>query len=357
MMLKRPLPLLMIVSAALLSACSKVEHPEPATTPRLVKTLTLNERSVADWREFPGVVEAAQTADLGFRVPGTLASIKVKEGERVSAGDVLAMLDDTDYQIQLDSRRAEFEQADADYQRAKNLIKQNLIAKADFDKLEAQQASAKAALTSAEQNVKYTVLKAPFDGRVARRHVDNFEDVSTMQPIVTLQDVGALHIKVDIPETVMIHLKEDADAKVFASFDALSDKQYPLALQAVATEADPGSRTFAVTFNMPQVPELNILPGMSVTVRGTQQDSNLQQRIVVPTQTVVETNTGRYVYLVTDIQDDRGTVVAAPVTTGQVTEQGIVILEGLKAGDRIVTAGMSKMSDGITVRVSEEWSQ
>ncbi|MDF2178337.1 efflux RND transporter periplasmic adaptor subunit [Aliiglaciecola sp. CAU 1673] len=340
-----------------LSGCSEPEAPEVQVQPRLVNTYTISRQSVQDWLEFPGVVEAAQSADLGFRVTGKLATLEVNEGDTVTTGQVLATLDDTDYQIQLSSRQAEFDQTNADFNRAQNLLSQNLIARADYDKLEAQRAASLAALTAAKQNVQYTKLTAPFDGRIARRHVDNFEDVSTMQPIFTLQDLSSLHIKVDIPETVMIKLRQDRASKIFASFDSLSDKQYPLALQAVSTEADPSSRTYTVTLSMPRVPDLNILPGMSVTVRGSQQEDIDSAVVMVPTQSVVETNEGRIVFVVEEQEQGLGIVRVRQVTTGKVSQNGIQVTSGLTLGDRVVTAGMSKMADGLTVRTSKEWSK
>jgi len=343
----------------LLTACEEptllVEQPEL----RLVRTQVVSARTGANWREFPGVVDAAQHADLGFRVAGKLAKIKVLEGEQVQKNQLLATLDDTDFQIQLRSRQADYDKAKADYQRAKSLLQQKLIAKSDFDQLEAQHAASLATLTAARQNVEYTRLKAPFAGRIAQRYVDNYEDISTMQAIFTLQDMSSIHIKVNIPETIMIRLKADYSAAVYAIFDAIPQQQFPLALQEVATQADPGSRTFAVTFSMPGVEAFNILPGMSVTVRGTRPDSSdtNAMAMVVPSQAIIENNEGRFAFVVEKLADKQGVITRREVRTGNITEQGLVVLSGLQPGDHLVVAGMSKMSPGLAVRVSEEWSQ
>jgi RND family efflux transporter MFP subunit len=207
--------------------------------------------------------------------------------------------------------------------------------------------------------VEYTNLKAPFAGRIAKRHVDNFEDVSAVQPIFTLQDMSSIHIKVNIPETLMILIKANDKPNVFAMFDSIPNQQFPLTLLEVATQADPGSKTFAVTFNMPRVASFNILPGMSVTVRGSQpiQAVTSYLGVIVPAQAVIETNQGRFAFVVEDIANQLGKVVRKTVTTGHITERGLQVLTGLEPGERLITAGMSKMSEGMTVRVSEEWSQ
>lgn len=341
----------------LLTGCSDNNTQPAAEAPRLVRTATATPGVTSDWMEYPGLVEAAQTANLGFRVPGKLATMKVKEGDLVNKNQILATLDDTDYQIKLTSSQAEFNQAKADFERGQSLLKQNLIAKSDYDKLDAQYSAASASLKAAKQNVQYTTLRAPFSGVIAIRHVDNFEDVSTMQPIFTIQDLSSLHIRVAIPEKVMIKLKKQSDMSVSAVFEGVDHAPVPLALQAVETQADTSSQTFDVTFNMPRVDNLNVLPGMSVTVRGTKDLSATNSAILVPAQSVIENNLGRFVYVVTDIHNGLGTIDARPVETGKVTERGIVILDGIDVGERVVSAGMSKMTDGLVVRVSEEWNQ
>ena len=333
-------------------ACSQ-ETAETEPPLRLVKTLTAAPKSIKGWREFPGVVEAARSANLGFRVTGKLNELSVEEGAKVKKGQVLARLDDTDFKIQLNSRQAELDQAKADYDRAQRLQQQQLIAQADVDRLKAQFTATNAALDAAKQNIEYTVLKAPFPGFIATRHVDNYEDISTFQPIYTLQDLSSIHIAVNIPETVMVRLSNQEEAVVYASFDAIKDRKFPLALQAVSTAADPVSRTFTVTFDMPPVQELNVLPGMSVTVRGALE---VDPSIIVPPQAVLANSEGQYIFVVEDIENDIGIVKKRAVQVGEMNEYGVVIAEGLTPGERLVTAGMSKMYDGLKVRVSEEWS-
>lgn len=355
--LRTSLLCLVIASLFSLSACTKA--PETAIEPvlRSVRVMDVSVSGVPHWREFPGVVKAAQQADLGFRVPGKLATILVKEGDRVKEGQVLATLDDTDYQIQLASRKADYAQAKADFDRAESLLKKRLIAKADYDKLQAQHASAKAAKDTAQKNVDYTLLKAPFAGVIARQHIENFEDVSTLQAIFTLQDLSTLHIEVAIPETVMIRLKQKGAGTVFAIFDALPNRQFPLALQAVSTQADPGSKTFTVTFNMPAVSDANILPGMSVTVRGSRVLEEETDSLLVPAMAVMEDASGRFVYVVESVNKGVGTVQRRPVETGRISEQGINVTSGLGKHDLLVTAGMSKMSEGLKVKIDQEWTQ
>ncbi|MBU1619591.1 MAG: efflux RND transporter periplasmic adaptor subunit [Gammaproteobacteria bacterium] len=331
--------------------CQKAPETEASPAVRLVLTQRVESSSTENWREFPGTVQAGQQADLSFRLAGKLASILLDEGDQIEQGQVLATLEDADYQIQLHSAKAEYTRASAEFARAGALLAKQLISQTDYDKMQAQYVAAQASLEGARQNLQYTIIKAPFSGIVARRYVDNFEDVSAQQSIVTIQDLSTLRIKVDIPETVMIRLKQHSQLKVYAAFDALPEQRFPLTLHAVSTEADPVSQTYSVTFSMSASGGANILPGMSLTVRGTQLLE--ENSIVIPTHVVAENANGRFVYVVQHNGDGTGIVNMRQVSTGPVNEQGITILSGLSAGETIVTAGMSKMSDGLQVRLTQ----
>ena len=190
----------------LLTACTE-EAPLPPPESRPVKTMLVGGDIAGEFRQFPGVVDAIQRADLSFRVQGKITEILVREGDMVDKGQLLARLDPTDYQIVLNDRKASFKTAEANYERAKTLLEKGAISKVDHDKIRAEFFTAEANLKAAEQDMKYTSLNATFLGYIARRHVENFEEVRRKQTVFTLQDISELEIKVDEPETIMIQLR------------------------------------------------------------------------------------------------------------------------------------------------------
>ncbi|WP_020410823.1 efflux RND transporter periplasmic adaptor subunit [Hahella ganghwensis] len=348
-----------LLSFFVLQGCSdssqKMEEEKPL---RPVRTMVIGSMEGANWREFPGTVDAAQKAELGFRVSGKLDSLNVNEGEVVKEGDVLAKLDDTDFQIQFKSRQADYQQAHDDFLRGKALIGKGVISQSDFSKLQAQDVAAQSAMETAQRNLDYTQLKAPFSGRIARRYVENYEEVSAMQPIYALQDISSLLVKVDIPESLMITAQEGTEPDVRALFSGIPGESFPLKLKEISSRADEATRLFNVTFSMPANPKYNILPGMSVTVRGRPPQSNMQDGVVfVPPHVVQEDGDGRYVWTVRHENDTTGVVSRQNVTTGEIQNNGIVIMSGLEVGDEVVTAGMSKMHDGLKVRLTTEGNQ
>ncbi|OZG74484.1 efflux transporter periplasmic adaptor subunit [Hahella sp. CCB-MM4] len=344
-----------LLSIFLLQGCSDDKQVVEEKPLRPVKTMTIGAAGEGNWREFPGAVDAAQKAELGFRVSGKLKSLKVNEGEVVKAGDVIAELDDTDFAIQLKSRQADYQQAHDDFLRGEALIEKGVISQSDFSKLKAQDVAAQSNLEAAKRNLEYTQLKAPFSGRIAERYVENYEEVSAMQPIYALQDVSSLLVKVDIPESLMIRADEGQDPEVEALFSGIPGEKFPLTLKEVSSRADQTTKLFSVTFNMPATNKYNILPGMSVTVRGrAPQVADESGLIYIPPHAVQEDEGGRYVWIVKSAENSTGIVERREVTTGQLQNKGIVILSGLEEGDELVIAGMSKMHPGLKVRLSME---
>ncbi|OUR63477.1 hypothetical protein A9Q73_09470 [Bermanella sp. 47_1433_sub80_T6] len=340
-----------------LMACSKEEVANQVTEAPLkpVRTMTVSLGSVSE-KSFTGVVDAVKTAELGFRVSGELTSVKSKEGDFVEKGQVLATLDQTDFKIALDANQAEFDRASAEFKRAQSLITQGAISTADFEKLKAQKSNATAQLNSAKQNLKYTVLKAPFKGVIAKQYLSNFEKISSSMSFAIIQDISAFEVKINIPESVMIKLKRDEeDRPVYAVFDGNQDKHYPLAFKEVSTRADEKTQTYAVKFVMDEPKDINLLPGMSARVYAELNihDKSIKE-IFVPAHSVLEDSQGRFVYVVNDASETQGEIERRAVVVGELNENGILILQGLDVGDRVVTAGMSKMSPGLMVRLMAE---
>lgn len=342
-----------------LTACDvEQEAAEVAAPLRLVKVLQVEEPAQYQFKEFPGVVDAVQKAELAFRVSGKLEKLLTKEGDIVAKDQLLAQLDDEDYRIQLSSREAEYKQVHGDYLRARKLVDSGAISRSDFNKLQAQNSTAEANLATARQTLGYTSLKAPFAGRIARRYVENYEDVSAMQSIYLLQDTSSLTIKVNLPSSLMIRMREQAKPEVNAYFDSIPGQSFPLTPLEISTQADETTNTYQVTLSMDTVEGYNILPGMSVTVRGrrTIDNETEQHAFYVPAQAVLSDGKGRYVYLAIPAGEGLATVERRNVETGKLSQRGLEVLSGLNTGERLVVAGMSKMYPGLRVRLSREGS-
>lgn len=353
---------LKITAALLLFGCSSEVPPTSEASLRTVRTIVAGSTHELTGRSFPGVVDANQKATLSFRVSGKLESLSVKEGMPVDKGQVLAKLDDDDFQIQLADAKATYSRAKADFERAALLVEKGHVSKADFDKLSANAASAKANLESAEKKVAYSTLKAPFTGEIAKRYVENFQEVSASQPIFLIQDLSKLEVEVDIPSSIMVNSTRDRGLlDINAKFDAIPERQFPLTVKEVATVADEITQTYAVTLTMENVDGYSILPGMTATVSATPKKSVQSQdvisEIVVPSQSVMGDGTEAFVWVLEpDLEakatgENTGVITKVTVIVGDVLPAGLQILSGLEPGEHVVTAGMSKLSEGQKVRL------
>jgi RND family efflux transporter MFP subunit len=358
-MIPKTLLKLSCASIALLTivACSDEDVTSQVTQAPLkpVRTMTVSLGGVS-LKSFTGVVDAIKTAELGFRVSGELKSVNTKEGVEVKKGQVIATLDQTDFKITRDASQAEFDRASAEFKRAQSLITQGAISTADFEKLKAQKSNATAQLANAQQNLKYTVLKAPFSGIIAKQYLSNFEKISSSASFAVVQDLSAFEVKINIPESVMIKIKRDEEERpVYAVFDGNQNKHYPLVFKEVSTRSDEKTQTYAVKFVMDAPIDINLLPGMSARVYAALNvhDKAIKE-IFVPAHCVLEDSHGRFVYVVNETSETQGDVERRAVVVGELNENGILVLQGLDVGDKVVTAGMSKMSPGLTVRLMAE---
>lgn len=347
-----------LITALFLAGCGEEEVAQEVEVVRPVKTLVVGGGSGGSTREFPGVVDATQNADMSFRVSGKLESISVKEGDQVKAGQILARLDQADFKIILADRKASYDTAKANFNRAAKLVKKGHISKTDYDKLKATYAGAKAGLEAAEQDMKYTTMKASFAGYIAKRYVENFEEVSAKQIIFSLQDVSSLDIKVDLSENLMIRIKKNKDnkTKVYARFSAIKGQQFPLTLKEISTKADEQTQTFQVTLNMKPPENYRVLPGMSATVvadMGSMTDAD-SEWVNLPVAAVISSLDKQGTVWIVD--ESSMTVTPRTVETGALTGRNVAVM-GLNSGDRVVIAGAAFLREGMKVSLLETGEQ
>jgi len=338
-----------------LAGCGRDEVVEKEPAIRPVKVMTVGGGNDDQVRSFPGQVEASDQVDLSFRVGGPLIEFPVLEGDFVKKGQTVARIDPRDYRIQLDAARAEVERTDADFRRYSALYERDAVSKAQLDQALAARDIARALAEDAEAALGDSSLRAPFSGRVAEVFVENFQDVQAKEPILSLVNVKKVEIVVDVPENLVAAFRTiQLDSRFAARFDAAPDREFDATVSELATQADPRTQSFRVTFTLPQPEGVNVLPGMTVSVLRYAPPGELVD-IVVPAIAIFSDEAGSpHVWVV-----DRGTgaIERRSVRTGDLAETGsIVVLEGLAQGEDVAISGVSRLRDGMTVQPVEEVS-
>lgn len=350
-MQKQSLTTLILVASFFISGCEEPAQTFVASS-RPVKTIVIGGETSGDTRTFPAVVDAIQKADISFRVSGKILKMHVKEGDEVKKGQVLAELDPTDFEITLKDRKASYSTAKANYDRAVDLVEKGAISKVDHDNLRAKFHTATANLRSAEQDLVYTKLKANFDGIIAKRYVENFEEVVLSKKILALEDVSSLKIIFDVPENIMITVDRSRDNErvLYAQFDTIKNQQFPLKFREATTKADPSTKTFKITLEMTASEKFNILPGMTGTVVAQvfpdETGSSASAPTTLPVSAVIANNKKQATVWIVD--EKTMTVNPKKVTAGIMTGDRIQV-NGLNPGERVVVAGASFLRNDMKV--------
>jgi len=347
----------LFVSATLiLGGCGKKEVEEQAPAVRPVKVFSVGGIESGNLT-FPGTVEAGEKAVMSFRVRGRLIELPIKEGQDVEKGALIGRLDPRDYQIAVEEAQAQYQKAEADYRRYQTLYEKDAVPISDFDFRRSQRDVKKARLDEAKKDLSYTYLRAPFAGSIGNRYVENFMDVQANEKIVDLNDVTKVEIKIDVPESIIKGVNAGMKAEPYAVFESVPDEKFPLKVKELSNRADPATQTFKATFVMPQPEQVQLLPGMTaqveIWVSEADEAGKIVQDIIIPAIAVVGDESGKSYVWVVDETDM--TVHKKEVKAGEmVGSEDIHIQEGLVAGEKVITAGMLKLHEGMKVRFWEE---
>jgi len=349
-----------------LLSCGKEEKQAPAKpVVRPVKLMSLSSAGAMEKFTFPGMVRASQRVDLAFQVSGTLVELPIREGQNVKKGDLIARIDPQDFKTnlrkaegQLAKAKAALDRARSDYERIIRIQKEDPGAasqsmvdrrRAAVDAAKAEVESLKAAVKGARDKLSYTYLRAPFSGIIARRYVDNFQEVRAKQPIVSLQDIFHIEILIDLPEMLMAKIKKGTSLS-FAEFASAPGKKYELSKKEIATQADPKTQTYRVVLLMKAPEGVRILPGMTANVTlYTLLGKGTGEQFVIPAVAVFADDAGNSNVWVVD--EKTMTVHKQKVTTGELTgTDSIRILSGLRSGQKIAVTGVDQLREGMKVR-------
>jgi RND family efflux transporter MFP subunit len=353
---------LVITLTVLLASCGKEEEPPEIIRPvRYIQVFTTGGTRE---RTFSGIAQAGLESRLSFKVSGTVSRVAVKVGDKVEAGDLIAQLDRSDYQLRvqqaeaaLENVKAQARNAQANYARVRSLWENNSASKTDLDAARAASESAEASVTSAEKQLemaqlqlRYTTLRAPVGGAIAQVDVEVNENVNAGRTMVVLTSGSQIEVKISVPEVLISQVREGSAATV--TCDAYPGKELSATITEVGIASTGMVTAFPVTARLDESTP-DIRPGMATTVAILFESKDQRERFLVPSIAVGEDRDGRFVYVLEPITEEPGfgTVRRRVVTIGELTKEGIEVFEGLVDGDLVITAGISRIIGGQKVKI------
>ncbi len=336
--MKRLLPLALLLT---LAACDKAPPPPPPLP--VVLTLVAGAAEDPLARTYAGEVHARYEMPLAFRIGGKLLERKVDAGARVQAGEVLARLDPADVALQSSQAEAQRQLAEADAQRYRDLYEKKFVSAAALDAKETALKAAAAQAGIARNQAAYAELRADAAGVVAAVQAEPGQVLAAGQPVFRLARDGEREVAIDLPETAVAGLKPGAEAEVSLWADG---KRYRGRLRELSPTADPATRTYPARVTILD-PDNAIVIGMTARV-GFARDEGTVLTVPLAALFQQEKGAGPAVWVVS--KDE--TLALRPVTVGAYTDAGATITGGLAAGERIVAAGVHKLSAGEKVRIA-----
>lgn len=333
-----------------LSACK--EEVKPAEDIRPVRYATVGQAQAGSTYHFSGEVRARQESRLAFRVGGKVIEKRVNNGDSVQKGQVLAVLDGNDYQLdsqakqaQVAAAQANLAQQEADLKRYRELLTQNFISAAQVERQQTAVQSARAslqqaqaALSASRNQANYTQLLADTNGIVSDITLEPGQVVAAGQVVARLAAAGEREVLIQVPENAVAAFRNASAFQV----QLWADRQnLPATLRELSADADPATRTYAARLQLQNTPA-DIRLGMTATVLanlpGTQKSG-----IRLPLSAVLDQQGKHYVWV---IDPKTQKVGRKAVTVDAPDSQGIRIQSGLQGGEKVVTAGVHLLRDG-----------
>ncbi len=350
-----------VLAACMLLGVSGCDEPPEATPEvvRAVKTVVVDTRAGYQARRLSGIVESDVVADLSFEIGGRVLAIGVEFGDTVREGSEIAQLDQEPYRLRVQTAESELAQANArlrdaseKHNQQSTLYEKGFTTKTNFDAaladFEAAQSSVEVAKTRLEiamRDLRNTTLRAPFDGLIAERAVDNFTEVTAGQKIVQIHDETSLNVEVSLPESLISSINRlDSVAVVLPTLDGL---------EASGVISDIGSRAisanaFPVKVALNDPPD-RVRPGMTAEVVFEFENAATDQGFVLPNTALLVSGTRDEAHIY--IFDPQQQVVRRrTVQVISIRDNDIAVAGDISEGDIVVVAGVSFLVDGMKVR-------
>lgn len=327
---------------ALITSCKNKEKEIENEQKVPVRAVLIALNDIDGQRKYIGSVEESALTQLSFQVSGNVERILVSEGSKVNAGQLIATLDKARYQKAYEVAKSKRKQAQDAYQRLKIIYDNKSLPEIKIIEAQSLLEQTEAAESLALKDVEDCNLYSPYSGVIGTKGIDLGANVTAGMPIFTVLKIEKIRVKVSIPENNINDLKIGDDANIYVK---TLDKSYAGKIIEKGVVANPYSKAYTVKVDISSNGKDELLPGMDCNITFK---SNNATGYSLPISVIqISARNERYVWKVS--KDNA--VSKQSVKIGELTSDGVVVLEGLEEGDRVVTEGFQKIFEGSKVTI------
>ena len=342
--------IVVLLAVVFIMSCTPKKEGQPEIIHKVKVARPVKESAISG-RSFPGIIRESAEVNLAFRVAGPIKKIYVREGDYVSKGALVALIDPRDYEIQAGVYEAQYSQMKGEYDRLTELNSRKSVADNDYEKAVAGEKMLRMQLQNARDQLNDTRLYAPFSGFIQSVKYEEGEMVNTGMAIATLIDVKSFLVEVDLPSAFFMR-KEDF-SEFSCSQAMIPGESYPLQLVNYQMKAN-NSQLYRTTFRLDPKVNPKLAPGMTVSVKISYQNE-LGNPLLLPLSALFREEGKSCVW---KFDPSSSTVKKQIVTTGDLMGEGMItILSGLTEQDEVIVAGIRVLHDGEQVTLLQETTE
>lgn len=305
-------------------------------------------KDFADSIEALGTTRANETVQLTAQISDKVQEIRFTDGQVVHQGDVLLVLDNAEELANLDAAKALAAERKSAFDRAADLSKRKIIAEETFETRRAEFQQADAEIRSLQSRIDNTIIKAPFDGILGLRNVSLGALVQPGTVITTIDDLSIIKVDFEVPALYLQDLR--TGLKVNGTVEGLAGRTFSGEVATVNTQVDPVTRAVRIRAIIPN-PDLLLRPGllMNVTL-----DLRARQSLTVPEGALIQLRDQTFVFVAEDAEDGKTLARRVEIKRGARRLGEVEVLGGLEGGQRVIVTGFMRLVDGDAVKINEQ---
>ena len=315
----------------------------------LVKTIPVKTESFTHYLEIVGNIETKENILISPEASGVLTQLRVKSGQKVSKGQIVAIVDDGGMAAQLEQTKTQLALAKTTYERQQNLWNQKIGSEIQYLQAKATYEAQEKAVKQMQSMLERTFVKAPFNGTIEDVTVERGQVVSPGTPLMRIVNINNMYVQAQVPETYLEDIKLNAPVAIFVKS---LNKTYIGKIRQIDNYIKPNNRSFGIEVAIDNKENL-LRPNQTAVLKIEDYVNN--KAVLVPNSAVIEAADDKFIVFVAGKPNAKkeATVTKKEVEIGTTSGDKLEVLKGLEPGENVVTEGVRSLKDKMVVQIVE----